>query len=100
MNKVSPSRHDGMGHGRVRTNKPIESCSDNDKDGTKLLMDRCFLPELPAPDAKLYGSKYRFWKDRAKDGAKRDAEYGPECLGYDQFRIATSEQTDTGVQVA
>lgn len=80
MDKVSPSRHDGMGHGRVRTNKPIESCSNNDKDGTKLLVNCCFLPELPAPDAKFHDSKYRFGEDKAKNGAKRDAEYGPERL--------------------
>ena len=80
MNKVSPSRHDGMGHGRVRTNKPIESCSNHDKDRPQLLVDCCFFPEFPAPDAKLNGSKYRFGEDRAKHGAKRDAEYGPERL--------------------
>lgn len=80
MDKVSPSRHDGMGHGRVRTNKPIESCSNNDKDGSQLLMDRCFLPEFPAPYAKFHGSEYRFGEDRAKSGAQRDAEYRPQRL--------------------
>jgi hypothetical protein len=69
-----------MGHRWVRTNKPIEPCSDNDKDGSKLLMDRHLFPELPAPDAKFYGSEYRCGKDGAKNRAKRNGEYGPEYL--------------------
>jgi hypothetical protein len=80
MDKISPPRHDCMGHRWVRTNKSIEPCSNNDKDGSKLLMDRCLFPKLPAPDAEFYGSEYRCGKDEAKNRAKRDGEYGPEYL--------------------
>ena len=80
MDKVSPPRHDCMGQGWVRANKPVESCSNNDKDRSKLLMDRRFIPELPAPDAKFYDGEYRRGKDEAKKGAKRDGEHGPEYL--------------------
>ena len=80
MDKISPPRHDRMGHGWVRTNKPVEPRSNNDKDRSKLLMNCRFLPELPAPDAKFYGSEYIDGKDKAKNGAKRDREYGPEYL--------------------
>jgi hypothetical protein len=80
VDKVSPPRHDVMGHGWVPTNKPIESCSNNDKDRSKLLMNCYFLPELPAPDAKFYCSECMCGKDEAKKGAERDGEYGPEYL--------------------
>ena len=69
-----------MGHGWVCTNKPVESRSNNYKDGSELPMNRRFAPELPAPNTKFYGSEYRDGKDEAKNRAERDGEYRPEYL--------------------
>lgn len=57
MGKILPVAHNGIAHGWIRTNKPINARVDEEKDGPKLLVDSRFPPEFPTPDTQFYAGR-------------------------------------------